>query len=58
MSDLFALDLHRVVNPQPGWYGGDFHCHTYHSDGALSAPELAEEAKRQQEAASKRQASR
>ena len=47
MSDLFALDLHRVVNPQPGWYGGDFHCHTYHSDGALSAPELADEAKRQ-----------
>lgn len=32
---------------QPGWYRGDLHCHTYHSD-AKGAPELlAENARRQ-----------
>jgi hypothetical protein len=36
----FALSLDHVVNPAPGWYQGDFHCHTHHSDGVLSPPEL------------------
>ncbi len=34
------LSMTRVFNPQPGWYRGDFHCHTHHSDGVLSPPEL------------------
>lgn len=46
-SPSFSLDLNRVVNPNPGWYGGDFHTHTHHSDGALSAPELAALAQRE-----------
>ncbi|HXF64056.1 MAG TPA: CehA/McbA family metallohydrolase [Caldilineaceae bacterium] len=43
MSDAmnrFALSLTAVANPAPGWYEGDFHCHTHHSDGALTAPDL------------------
>ena len=36
-----ALDLDLVINPIPGWYGGDFHMHTHHSDGALTPPALA-----------------
>lgn len=47
MSASFDLDLTRVINPNPGWYGGDFHCHTTHSDGALSALELLEQARAQ-----------
>ncbi len=39
--DSFALSLNQVVRAGPAWYQGDFHCHTYHSDGTLSAPELA-----------------
>jgi hypothetical protein len=39
-TDRFALALDLVANPAPGWYQGDFHCHTYHSDGVLSAPDL------------------
>lgn len=37
----FALSLDTVVTAAPGWYQGDFHCHTFHSDGTLSPPELA-----------------
>ena len=28
-----SLSLTRVLNPKPGWYSGDFHCHTNFSDG-------------------------
>lgn len=41
------LSLNTVLNPQPGWYRGDFHCHTRHSDGVLSPPELVEVARRE-----------
>ncbi|MCC6454530.1 MAG: PHP domain-containing protein [Caldilineaceae bacterium] len=47
MPNTFALDLAHVVNPNPGWYGGDFHAHTHHSDGALTPPELAALARRE-----------
>ncbi len=47
MAASFDLDLNRVLTPNPGWYGGDFHCHTTHSDGALSALELLEQARTQ-----------
>jgi hypothetical protein len=36
------LPLNKVHNPRPGWYRGDFHCHTLHSDGVLTPPELAQ----------------
>jgi hypothetical protein len=42
-----ALDLYHVVYPNPGWYGGDFHTHTHHSDGALTPPQLAALARRE-----------
>lgn len=41
------LSLNTVLNHQPGWYRGDFHCHTNHSDGVHSPPELVEVAKRE-----------
>ena len=34
------LSMTRVFNPEPGWYRGDFHCHTHHSDGVLAPAEL------------------
>ena len=34
------LSLTHLFNPQPGWYRGDFHCHTHHSDGVLTPAEL------------------
>lgn len=36
------LSLSKIHNPHPGWYRGDFHCHTLHSDGVLTPPELAQ----------------
>ncbi len=36
------LPLSKIHNPNPGWYRGDFHCHTHHSDGVLAPPELAQ----------------
>ena len=36
-----TLSLHAIHNPRPGWYRGDFHCHTLYSDGVLTPPELA-----------------
>ncbi|MBI3360546.1 MAG: CehA/McbA family metallohydrolase, partial [Chloroflexi bacterium] len=39
------LSLSKVFNPNPGWYRGDFHCHTNHSDGVHTPPELVEVAK-------------
>ena len=35
-----SLSLRKVFNPNPGWYRGDFHCHTHHSDGVLAPAEL------------------
>ncbi|MGB0389259.1 MAG: CehA/McbA family metallohydrolase [Ardenticatenaceae bacterium] len=37
-----TLSLSTVINPQPGWYGGDFHVHTNYSDGVLTPPQLAD----------------
>lgn len=44
---VYALDLYHVIKPAPGWFGGDFHTHTHHSDGVLTAPELAALAQRE-----------
>ncbi|MHB8135090.1 MAG: CehA/McbA family metallohydrolase [Anaerolineaceae bacterium] len=32
----------KVISPKSGWYQGDFHAHTYCSDGTLSPHELKE----------------
>ncbi|MCC9138035.1 CehA/McbA family metallohydrolase [Pontibacter silvestris] len=34
----------EVVNRQPGWYRGDLHMHTYHSDGKRTQQDLLDEA--------------
>lgn len=39
------LSLSQVFNRKPGWYRGDFHAHTDHSDGVHPPAELAEVAK-------------
>jgi len=39
------LSLNTLLNPQPGWYRGDFHCHTNHSDGVHPPAELIEVAR-------------
>lgn len=39
-------DFSRVLNAQPGWYRGDLHCHTLHSDASWSTEELVAEARR------------
>lgn len=41
------LSLTTVRNPNPGWYRGDFHCHTNQSDGVHPPPELVEVAERE-----------
>lgn len=41
----FALSLTHVHDPRPRWVAGDFHCHTDHSDGALSAAQLLAQAR-------------
>ena len=46
-ADAYTLDLYHVYKAAPGWYGGDFHTHTHHSDGALTPPELAALARRE-----------
>lgn len=46
-ASRYALDLTRIINPNAGWYGGDFHTHTHHSDGTLTPPELAALARRE-----------
>jgi hypothetical protein len=43
----YPLNLYHVVKAAPGWYSGDFHTHTHHSDGALTPPELAALARRE-----------
>ena len=40
-------DFSRVLNPNPGWYRGDLHCHTLHSDASWSTEALVAEARRQ-----------
>lgn len=40
-------DFSRVLNPNPGWYRGDLHCHTLHSDASWTTQELVAEARRQ-----------
>ena len=47
MPERLALDLNTIIQPQSGWVGGDFHCHTLHSDGALTPPELVAQAQRE-----------
>lgn len=39
-------DFSRVLNPNPGWYRGDLHCHTLHSDASWTTAELVAEARR------------
>lgn len=48
-KDIYVshLPMTRVIRPQAGWYAGDFHCHTHHSDGALSPQELLDTARRE-----------
>lgn len=41
------LSLTTVKNPTPGWYRGDFHCHTDQSDGVHPPPELVQIARRE-----------
>ena len=35
------------LNDRPGWYGGELHSHTFHSDGALPPAELVAQARQQ-----------
>lgn len=37
--------LSKIYNPQPGWYRGELHVHSSHSDGAHPPAQLAEWAK-------------
>lgn len=36
-----------VIKAQPGWYMGDLHCHSSHSDGEFSYPEVLDFARAQ-----------
>lgn len=40
-----SLSLSKVLNPQAGWYRGDFHAHTNFSDGYYSPAQLVEVAR-------------
>lgn len=42
---LQTLSLSKVINPRPGWYRGDFHCHTNFSDGVHTPAELLDVAR-------------
>jgi predicted metal-dependent phosphoesterase TrpH len=45
-NDMFQLDAaQNQINNEPGWYNGDLHMHTLHSDGKRTTKELVEEAK-------------
>ena len=37
-----SLSLLKVLNPQAGWYRGDFHAHTNYSDGVHTPAQLVE----------------
>lgn len=41
-------DFTRVLNPNPGWYRGDLHSHTLHSDASWTTEALVAAARRQQ----------
>lgn len=43
--DVVRFDY--VTNPAPGWYRGDLHAHTLHSDAAWDVPDLAAAARQQ-----------
>jgi hypothetical protein len=36
-----GLSLNKTLKTESGWFRGDLHAHTFHSDGALSPAELA-----------------
>lgn len=40
-------DFSRVVNPNPGWYRGDLHSHTLHSDASWTTQELVAAARKE-----------
>ena len=40
-------DFTRIANPNPGWYRGDLHSHTIHSDASWDVPELVAAARAQ-----------
>jgi predicted metal-dependent phosphoesterase TrpH len=42
-----ALPAWPVLRREPGWYRGDLHCHSYHSDGTGSLADLAAAARAQ-----------
>jgi hypothetical protein len=42
-----APDFSRVVNPNAGWYRGDLHSHTLHSDASWTAQDLVAAARQQ-----------
>jgi hypothetical protein len=41
-----AARFDYVANPNPGWYRGDIHAHTHHSDAAWDVPDLVAAARR------------
>ncbi|NMB26223.1 MAG: CehA/McbA family metallohydrolase [Firmicutes bacterium] len=41
-GDYESFRLPSVKPQGPGWYGGDFHLHTHHSDGSHSMAEIME----------------
>ncbi len=40
-----SLSTTKIINPQPGWYRGDFHVHSNFSDGVLPIDALVDIAK-------------
>ncbi len=40
-------DFARIANPNPGWYRGDLHAHTIHSDADWDVPDLVAAARDQ-----------
>jgi hypothetical protein len=42
---MATLSLAHVINPAAGWYRGDLHAHTHHSDGHYAPRELVEVAR-------------
>jgi hypothetical protein len=41
-----AAHFDYVANPNPGWYRGDIHAHTHHSDAAWDVPDLVAAARK------------
>lgn len=39
-----TLSMTKIRRGWPRWYRGDFHAHTFHTDGVLSPPQLVQEA--------------